>query len=54
VKDEKVARLRVTLGESRGDLREVTAGLTGQESLIMVDGADAAGLKEGDRVRVAS
>jgi hypothetical protein len=52
VKEEKVTRIRVTLGESRGDLREVTAGLTGQETLIVDEGADAAGLKEGDRVKV--
>lgn len=51
VRDEKVVRVRVILGEPRGDLREVTSGLSGGETLIE-GGAD--GLKDGDRVRVAS
>src|SRR5262249_2638070 len=51
VRDDKVARVRVSLGESRGELREVTAGLTGQESVIE---SGSVPLREGDRVRVAS
>jgi len=51
VRDDRVARLRVTLGESRGDLREVTSGLAGGESLI---DEEAGRVRVGDRVRVAS
>lgn len=51
VQEDKVVRLGVSLGESRGDLREVVSGLTGRETLI--DG-EAEGLRQGDRVRVAS
>ncbi|HEY3175879.1 MAG TPA: efflux RND transporter periplasmic adaptor subunit [Candidatus Polarisedimenticolia bacterium] len=51
VKDERVVRVPVRLGESHGDLREVVSGLNGEESLIE---GSATGLREGDRVRVAS
>ncbi len=51
VVDELVVRLPVVPGESRGDLQEVTSGLSGSESVIT---AGAEGLRAGDRVRVAS
>ena len=50
VQDDRTIRLPVRLGENRGDLREVTSGLTGSETLV-VSGAE--GLTEGDRVRVS-
>jgi multidrug efflux pump subunit AcrA (membrane-fusion protein) len=51
VSDDKVRRVPVRLGESRGELREIVLGLSGQESLIE---GSADGLHEGDRVRIAS
>lgn len=51
VKEEKASRVKVVLGESRGELREVVSGLTGQESLI--EGGSET-IHEGDKVRVAS
>ena len=51
VREERAVRLPVSLGEARGELREVLSGLKGDETLI-VAGAD--GLEEGKRVRIAS
>ncbi len=51
VREDMVVLLPVGLGETRGDLREITSGLTGAESVV-VEGAE--GLREGARVRVAS
>ena len=51
VKEDKASLVKVLLGESRGELREVVGGLTGQESLIE-DGDEE--IREGDRVRIAS
>jgi HlyD family secretion protein len=51
LRDERAVRVPVTLGETRGSLREVTSGLTGSESVV-VAGAEA--VRPGDRVRVAS
>jgi hypothetical protein len=51
VREEKVVRLPVTLGETRGGLREATGGITGQEVLIL---GGQEGLRAGDRVRIAS
>ncbi|MEK7838794.1 MAG: LpxD N-terminal domain-containing protein [candidate division NC10 bacterium] len=51
VKEDKASLMKVLLGESRGELREVVGGLTGQESLIEGGGEE---IQEGDRVRIAS
>ena len=49
--EDRVSRVPVELGETRGDLREVTAGLQGGEKLIVSGGE---GLRDGDKVRAAS
>ncbi|HET9482187.1 MAG TPA: efflux RND transporter periplasmic adaptor subunit [Candidatus Polarisedimenticolia bacterium] len=51
VRDETAVRLPVVLGETRGDLQEVTSGLRGDESIV-ADAAD--GIRAGDKVRIAS
>ncbi len=51
VREDRVVRLPVQLGEVRGGLREATAGITSQDMLI-VGGQE--GLRAGDRVRIAS
>jgi RND family efflux transporter MFP subunit len=48
---ERAVRVPVTLGETRGDLREITSGLKGNESVVV---PGAAGVRPGDKVRVAS
>ncbi len=49
VRSDQVAWVGVTLGESRGDLRQVVSGLTGDETVIT---AGAEGLSDGDAVRI--
>lgn len=51
LRDERAVRVPVTLGETRGDLREITSGLKGDESVVVAGGA---GVRPGDKVRVAS
>ncbi len=51
LREDRAVRVAVTLGESRGDLREVTSGLRGDESVV-ISGAEQ--VRPGDRVRVAS
>ncbi len=48
-REDRVARVPVTLGESRGDLREILSGLRGDEALVI----SGEPLREGDRIRVA-
>jgi len=50
VRDDRAARVPVTLGESRGDLRRVVSGLRGDETVI-VEGVGA--LTDGARVRIS-
>lgn len=49
VREDRLARIDVSLGEARGDLREVTSGLSGREMIIV---AGAKGLREGDPLRI--
>ena len=51
LKDDRAVRVPVILGETRGDLREVTSGLSGGESVVVSGGE---GIRPGDRVRIAS
>ncbi len=51
LKEDRVIRVPVQVGETRGDLREVVSGLSGSE-IVIVGGAE--GLQEGDKVRVSS
>ncbi|MBW8811572.1 MAG: efflux RND transporter periplasmic adaptor subunit, partial [Lysobacter sp.] len=51
VNDDKVAQTAVSLGRKLGEDREVTAGLSGGETVVL-DPPDS--LKDGSRVRVES
>jgi len=49
VRSDRLARIGVTLGENRGDLRQVVSGLSGDESVVA---SGAEGLSDGDTVRI--